>query len=121
APKRHPVLPAERIQGLGRAQRGGRVATVEFELGFPRERMSHRWGVPEFFSPPVGLVDQFSRAIDLAQLPRRQSKTGHRQGPGVVAEAFAGLPVAPRVADLERALAMGTRLEEIAGKVIAQG
>ena len=50
--------------------------------------MGHRWGVPDVFRALVRLVDQFARAFDLAQLPRRHGEQGQRQGSGVVAETF---------------------------------
>ena len=121
APRRHPVLPAESLQGLGRAQRGGGVAAQEFEVGPPDERMSHRWGVAEFSGAPARRVDQYPRAFRLAQFPRCHGEAGHRQGPGVVGEAFASLPVTLGVAGVERALAIIPRLEEVGGKETAQG
>ena len=60
----------------------------------------------------VRRLDQFARAVDLAQLPHRCGEPGHRRQAGVLAEAFARLPIALRVAGRERALAMGPRLRE---------
>jgi hypothetical protein len=71
APKRHPMLPAEALQGLSRAQRRTGVATQYFEKGFPAERKGHRRGVAQFGRAPIRCVDPFARSPDLAQLPRR--------------------------------------------------
>src|SRR5208283_1685316 len=114
-----PVLPTESLQGLGRTQRGGGVAAQEFEAGPPDERMSHRWGVAEFSGAPARRVDQSRRAFRLAQFPRCHGKAGQCQGPGVIGEAFPRLSVTFGVAGVERALAMGPRLEEIGGKETA--
>ena len=71
----------------------------------------------EFARLPVGLINQFARAVDFAQLPHGHGEDGrHYRASGVV-EAFLCLPVALRVAVLERPLAMDPRLEEIAGLV----
>src|SRR5215813_5844065 len=47
APELHPMLPAEALQGLSRAQRRSGVAAQYFEKGFPAEGKSHRRGVAE--------------------------------------------------------------------------
>ena len=58
----------------------------------------------------VRLIDQFARALDLAQLPHRHGEDGHYDGARVVGEAFARLLFALGVARGERPLAMGPRL-----------
>ena len=121
APKGHPMLPAESLQFLGRAQSRGSVTAQDFETGFPVERMGHRRGVAEVSRALVHLIDQFARAFDLAQLPHRHGEDGHYDRARVVGEAFARLLFALWVAGGERPLAMGPRLEEIAGKVAGHG
>ena len=71
------MLPAESIQSLCRAQRCGGVSAQDFEMGFPKERMGHRGAVAEFAPAPVRLLDQFARAVDLAQLPHGHGEDGH--------------------------------------------
>ena len=119
---RHPMLPAESLQGLGRAQRGGGVAAQDFETEISigadgpstgRGRVLARAGSPSSIS---------SRARSTSpNCQHRHGEDGHRDGAGVLAEAFARLPIALGVAGGERPLAMGPRLEEIAGEVAHQG
>ena len=82
--------------------------------------MGHRGSVAEFAPAPVRLLDQFARAVDLAQLPHGHGEDGHHHGASGVVEAFLCLPVALSVASLERPLAMDPRLEEIAGLVAGE-
>src|SRR5271165_789730 len=83
--------------------------------------MDHRWNMAELRGAPVSRFDQFACPVDLAQLPHRCGEAGHRRSAGVLAEGFLRFPLAPLAAVLERALAMDSRLGEIAGKVAHQG
>src|SRR5208282_1184755 len=121
APPRHPVLSAENLKGLSRRQSGGGVAAQHFEEEFGLERMGHRWSVAELGCAAVHRLDQFARAFDLAQLPHRYGEPGHRNQAGVLAEAFARLPIALRVAGCERALAMDPRFREFAEPIADYG
>ena len=115
------MLSAETLQSLGRRQRGGRVAAQHFEEEFGLERMGHRRSVAELGRAAVHRLDQFARAVDLAQLPHRYGEPGHRRQAGVLAEAFARLPIALRVAGCERALAMDPRFREFAEPIADYG
>ena len=107
----HPMLSRERLQSLGRAQRGDGIAAHISRYDF-QERIGNRRDVADLGRAAVRRVDQFARAVDLAQLPHRYGKPGHRRQVGVVAETFARLPIALRVASVERALAMGPRFNK---------
>jgi hypothetical protein len=76
--------------------------------------MGHRRGVAELSRALACLVDKFAFASDFAQLPHDHGEDGHHNGSGVVVEPLLALPVVIRLAGLERSLAMGLRLEEIA-------
>jgi hypothetical protein len=58
-----------------------------------------------------------SRALDLAQLPARHGETSRGDNSGVIDEAFSRLLVALLFANVERPLAMSSRLDEVARKI----
>ena len=72
------MLSAEDLQSLGRRLRGGRIAAQELEEVFGLERMGHRGSMAELSRAAVDYLDQFARAVDLAQLPHRYAEPGHR-------------------------------------------
>ena len=121
APIGHPVLSAENLKGLSRRQSGGSVAAQHFEQEFGLERMGRRRSVAELGRVAVHRLDQFARAFDLAQMPHRYAEPGHRSQASVLAEAFARLPVAFRIAGRERALAMDPRFGEFAETIADDG
>ena len=120
APKRHPMLPARASRASAALNAAAASPRRISRWDFQKSGWAIDGSVAEVSRAPVRLIDQFARAFDLAQLPHRHGEDGHRYGAGVVAEAFPRLPVAFRVASVERPLAMGPRLEEIAGKVAGQ-
>ena len=115
------MLSAESLEALGRAQCRGGVAAEDFEFAFLEKLPSHRRRMPEFGRPAVGDFDEFARALDLSQLPSRQSEARGRHGASVLAVAFTRLLFMLGVRDGKRPLAMGSRLDEIAVKIADQG
>ena len=83
--------------------------------------MSHRWAVAEVSRALAGLVDQFARAFDFAQLPHGHGEDGQHNWSSGVVEPFLGFPLVVGFADLKRPFAMDPGLEEIAGLVARQG
>ena len=126
-PKRHPMLSAEALQGLGRAQSGSGVATQDFKPGFPVERMGHRRGVAEIPRAAVRLIDQFARTFDLAQLPHRHSEVAVmrdrlRLGGGLfrpLAQDFGSAPMQRLPAALEQAVVGRAGYMRSGNKVVA--
>ena len=114
APMGHPMLSAEYLEGLRRRQRGSGVAAPELEREFGLERMGHRRSVAEISRAAIHRLDQFAGAFDLAQLPHRYREPRHRGQAGVLAEAFARLPIALKTAGGESPLAMCSRLRKFA-------
>ena len=120
-PKRQPVLSAENLEPLGRGQCGRFIAPQVFEMRSHTERLGRRRGVAEFGRASARRVDQFARAHHLAQVPVRHCEAGRRYNAGVVAEAFPRLPIAHGVVGVERPLAVGPRLDEVARKEAHKG
>ena len=65
----HPVFSRDGLQSLGRAQRRQGVATPDFQIRIPEERIGNRPDVADLGRAPGRRVDQFACAFDLAQLP----------------------------------------------------
>src|SRR5262249_34960065 len=85
------------------------------------QRQGHRWSVTEVTPALVRLIDQFTRASDLAQLPHGHREDGQHDGAGGGVETLLCLSVALGGAILKRSLTMGPLLDEIAGVVAGHG
>jgi hypothetical protein len=57
------------LQGLGGAQRRHWVASPQFQIRFPEERIDKRPNMAHRVGAPGRPVDQFACPIDFAQLP----------------------------------------------------
>jgi hypothetical protein len=119
-PKRHPVVARARFQSLRGAQSGSCIPAQDFEMGSEEKRIAHRRDMAEPGRASVRHLDQFARAVDLAQLPGRDGQTRHDQRAGVLAETLPRLLFMSGGAGFKRPLAMGSGVQKITGKVTDQ-
>ena len=115
------MLSPEKLKSLGCRQRGGGVPRC-----ISRKNLAWSgWAIDGAW--PSSAARRFTASINSRARSTSPNchivtaKPGHRRRAGVLAEAFARLPIALRVAGRERTLAMDTRVREFAEPIADYG